>query len=62
MDDKTFGQLQKALETANPGKKITITRAVDPGLQAGFVVKAGVQRFDYSLASAIHEGRKAVGV
>lgn len=60
LDNKTFDKIRKAIETANPGKKITLDKAVDPGLLSGFVVKAGVQRFDFSLATAVNEGRKAV--
>ena len=61
LDDNTFDQIRDAIESANPGKKITLERIVDPGLQSGFIVKAGVQRFDFSLATVIHEGRTAVG-
>lgn len=61
LDDSTFGQIKSAIEAANPGKKITLERVVDPGLQSGFIVKAGVQRFDFSMATVIHQGRTAVG-
>ena len=61
LDDGTFNQIKGAIESANPGKKITLERMVDPGLQSGFIVKAGVQRFDFSLATVIHQGRTAVG-
>ena len=61
LDDGTFNQIKNAIESANPGKKITLERLVDPGLQSGFIVKAGVQRFDFSLATVIHEGRMSVG-
>jgi len=61
MDEDTFGQIKSAIEAANPGKKITLERVVDPGLQSGFIVKAGVQRFDFSMATVIHQGRTAVG-
>jgi len=61
LDSNTVAQLQKALETANPGKTITMVTSVDPALQSGFVVKAGTQRFDFSLSSAIYEGKRAIG-
>eukprot|EP00484_Ammonia_sp_Unknown_P000888 CAMPEP_0197020296 /NCGR_PEP_ID=MMETSP1384-20130603/1075_1 /TAXON_ID=29189 /ORGANISM="Ammonia sp." /LENGTH=635 /DNA_ID=CAMNT_0042447899 /DNA_START=13 /DNA_END=1920 /DNA_ORIENTATION=+ len=61
MDEATFQQIRSAIENANPGKKITLERTVDPGLQSGFIVKAGVQRFDFSLATVIHQGRMQVG-
>eukprot|EP01084_Bolivina_argentea_P040610 75021_1 len=61
LDDDTFIQIKNAIQNANPGKKITLERAVDPGLQSGFIVKAGVQRFDFSLATVVHQGRMAVG-
>ena len=61
LDDGTFNQIRDAIESANPGKKITLERLVDPGLQSGFIVKAGVQRFDFSLATVIHQGRMSVG-
>jgi len=61
LDEATFGQIKSAIEAANPGKKITLERVVDPGLQSGFIVKAGVQRFDFSMATVIHQGRTAVG-
>jgi len=61
LDDATFAQIQQAIEAANPGKKITLERNVDAGLQSGFIVKAGVQRFDFSMATVIHQGRTAVG-
>ena len=61
LDDSTFNQIRDAIESANPGKKITLERLVDPGLQSGFIVKAGVQRFDFSLATVIHQGRMSVG-
>ena len=60
LDDPTFNQIKDAIENANPGKKITLERLVDPGLQSGFIVKAGVQRFDFSLATVVHQGRSAV--
>jgi len=41
-------------------KKITLKEQIEPSLSAGFIVKAGVQRFDFSLATVIHEGRKSV--
>jgi len=61
MDDGTFAQIKGAIEAANPGKKITLERSVDAGLSSGFIVKAGVQRFDFSMATVIHEGRTKVG-
>ena len=61
LDDSTFEQIKNALESANPGKKLTLERLIDPGLQSGFIVKAGVQRFDFSLATLIFQGRSAVG-
>jgi len=61
LDEATFGQIKSAIEAANPGKKITLERVVDSGLQSGFIVKAGVQRFDFSMATVIHQGRTAVG-
>jgi len=61
MDDGTFAQIKGAIEAANPGKKITLERSVDSGLSSGFIVKAGVQRFDFSMATVIHEGRTKVG-
>eukprot|EP01083_Nonionella_stella_P098073 275688_1 len=57
LDENVFGEIKNAIETANPGKKITLQRLVDGGLQSGFIVKAGVQRFDFSLATVIHQGR-----
>jgi len=60
LDEAMFGQIKDAIESANPGKKITLERLVDPGLQSGFIVKAGVQRFDFSLATVIHQGRSSV--
>jgi len=41
-------------------KKLTLTRVIDPNIGAGFIVKAGVQKFDFSLASILHSGRQAV--
>lgn len=61
LDEETFGQIKNAIESANPGKKITLERLVDVGLGSGFIVKAGVQRFDFSMATVIHQGRTAVG-
>jgi len=60
LDDAMFAQIKDAIESANPGKKITLERTIDPGLQSGFIVKAGVQRFDFSLATVIHQGRNSV--
>merc|ERR1712113_754030 len=61
LDEETFGQIKNAIESANPGKKITLERLVDVGLGSGFIVKAGVQRFDFSMATVVHQGRSAVG-
>eukprot|EP01084_Bolivina_argentea_P039016 72111_1 len=61
LDDDIFNQIRQAMEESNPGKKITLERIVDPGLQSGFILKAGVQRFDFSLATTVHQGRLAVG-
>jgi len=61
LEEETFAQIKEAIEAANPGKKITLERMVDSGLQSGFIVKAGVQRFDFSMATVIHQGRTSVG-
>ena len=60
LDDMTLNSIENAMVSANPGKKITLKEQIEPSLSAGFIVKAGVQRFDFSLATVIHEGRKSV--
>eukprot|EP00488_Nonionellina_sp_1-RS-2012_P000454 TRINITY_DN11231_c0_g1_i1.p1 TRINITY_DN11231_c0_g1~~TRINITY_DN11231_c0_g1_i1.p1 ORF type:complete len:178 (-),score=29.92 TRINITY_DN11231_c0_g1_i1:136-600(-) len=39
LDESTFSEIQNAIESANPGKKITLERLVDVGLQSGFMLK-----------------------
>jgi len=60
LDDQSYNLIKNALESANKGKKLTLTRVIDPNIGAGFIVKAGVQKFDFSLASILHSGRQAV--
>jgi F0F1-type ATP synthase delta subunit len=62
LDSATFEAIRHALESANPGKTITLETQIEPGLGAGFVIKAGVQRFDFSLAAHIDESRKALSL
>jgi len=58
MTESQFEQLQTALQEQNPGKTFILNSNVDPSLIAGFVVKCGTQKLDYSLASQTNALRK----
>ncbi|ETO19608.1 ATP synthase F1, delta subunit [Reticulomyxa filosa] len=62
LTEDEFRLIMDTLTKANPGKKITMARTVEPGLLAGFVVKAGVQKFDFSLLTHIEKSRQAMQV
>jgi len=62
MSNEDYQSIIDALTKENPGKKITMTKSVEPGLLSGFVVKAGVHKFDFSLLTHIEKSRQAMQV
>lgn len=58
LTDSQFKQLQDALQKQNPGKTFILSSQVEPSLLAGFIVKCGTQKLDYSLSSQTNALRK----
>jgi len=51
LTDAQFNDIVATLQKQNPGKKYFLNREVDSALGAGFLIKCGADRLDYSLAS-----------
>lgn len=62
LDQKTFDQIIGALAQQNPGKKFFLNQEVDPQLLAGFVVKCGPQKIDFSLRTELNNMKKSITV
>jgi len=60
MSDADFKAVVDILQKQNPGKKYFLDRSTDPNLLAGFVIKCGGDKIDYSLASQMNSLKKAM--
>lgn len=61
LSDAEFEEIVAQLQKQNPGKKYFLNREVDPNIVAGFMIKCGANRIDYSLMTQTTDLRKQVG-
>jgi len=59
MSDAEFKGVVDILQKQNPGKTYFLEKSVDPNLLAGFIVRCGPDKIDYSLATQLNSLKKA---